>query len=89
MRADTLERVAEEPPLPPALPVSLQRVESAYPGLEVHSLVSRYEGRRYVLRWETMPRNRDLPREAAPPPTPLRMYELPDAEESSATRVGS
>jgi hypothetical protein len=36
-----------------------------------------------------MPRNRDLPREAAPPPTPLRMYELPDAEESSATRVGS
>ena len=89
VRADTLERVAEEPPLPPALPVSLQPVESAYPGLEVHSLVSRYEGRRYVLRWETMPRNRDLPREAAPPPTPLRMYELPDAEESSATRVGS
>ena len=84
-----MERVAEVPPLPPVLPASLQRVESTYPDLQVHSLVSRYEGRRYVLRWETMPRNRDLPRDAAPPPTPLRMYELPDAEESSATCVGS
>jgi hypothetical protein len=89
VRADTLERVAELPPLAPALPASLLRVASADPGLEVHSLVSRYAGRRYVLRWETLPRNRDLPRAAAPPPTPLRLYELPDAEESTATRVGS
>lgn len=89
VRADTLERVSELPPLPSALPETLQHVESTYPGLEVQSLVSHYEGRRYVLRWETMPRNRDLPRAEAPPPTPMRLYELQDAESTTATRVGS
>jgi hypothetical protein len=28
----------------------------------------------YLLRWETLPSNRDMPRPNAPPPTPLRLY---------------
>jgi BNR repeat-containing family member len=29
---------------------------------------------RYMLRWETLPTNRDLPRSTIPPATPLRLY---------------
>lgn len=29
---------------------------------------------RYLLRWETLPENRDLPRDTIPPPTLLRLY---------------
>ncbi len=89
VRADTLERVAELPPLPPALPQALQRVESVYPGVEVQSAESRADGHRYVLRWETLPRNRDLPRSEAPPAGELRVYELPDGKSAGAARVGS
>ncbi len=32
---------------------------------------------RYALRWETLPVNRDRPRAESPPPTELRLYELP------------
>lgn len=31
-------------------------------------------GIRYMLRWETLPNNRDAPRESEPPPTALRLY---------------
>ena len=89
VRVDTLERVAELPPLPAELPAALQRVESTYPGMEAQSLSSRYEGRRYVLRWETLSRNRDRPRDEAPPPSALRIYELPDGELAGAVRIGS
>jgi hypothetical protein len=89
LRADTLERTAELPPLAPALPEALRRVRSDYPGMEVQSISARAEGRRWVLRWETLGRNRDLPRESAPPPTELRLYELPETDLSDAVRVGS
>lgn len=89
LRADTLERVAQLPSAPPPLPVALLRAESTYPGMEVQTAVSREGGRRYVLRWETLPRNRDLPRSEAPPPSELRLYELPDGETAGAARVGS
>jgi hypothetical protein len=42
-----------------------------------------------MLRWESLPRNRDRPRESAPPPSELRLFELPDAELATAERVGS
>jgi hypothetical protein len=42
-----------------------------------------------MLRWETLGRNRDRPRDAAPPPTELRLYEMPDTDLSDAARVGS
>ena len=89
LRADTLERVAELPPLPSALPESFRHPRSDYPGLEVQTIVSRAAGRRWVLRWETLQRNRDLPRDVAPPPTELRLIELPDGDVGDAGRVGS
>jgi hypothetical protein len=83
----TLARMAVLPPAEPVLPAEL--LHAATPGMEVQTVVARANGRRWVLRWETLPRNRDLPREAAPPPTELRLYELPDTDAASAARVGS
>jgi hypothetical protein len=75
-------------PLPTSgLPQDLRR--SSRPGLEVHTLVARAAGRRWVLRWETLPRNRDKPREGAPPPSELRLFELPDGTVDAPQRVGS
>ena len=45
--------------------------------------------RHWMLRWETLPRNRDEPRAVAPQPTELRLYDVPDADTGTATRVGS
>ena len=89
LRAETLERVAELPAPPPALPESLRRVRSDYPGMEVQSATARADDRRWVLRWETLGRNRDLPRDVVPPPSELRLYEMPDADVTDAARVGS
>jgi hypothetical protein len=57
--------------------------------MEVQTVVSRADNRRWVLRWETLPRNRDRPRDAVPPPSELRLYEMPDNDTAGATRVGS
>ena len=89
LRADTLERIAALPAPPPSLPEKLRAVRSDYPGMEVQSLGASADSKRWVLRWETLGRNRDLPREVAPPPTELRLYALPDTEISDAARVGS
>jgi hypothetical protein len=85
--ADSLERREVLPPAGPVLPDALLRPIAA--GMEVQTAVARADGRRWVLRWETLPRNRDLPRESVPPPSELRLYELPDEDVSSAARVGS
>jgi hypothetical protein len=89
LRADTLERVATLPAPLPALPADLRRVRSDYPGMEVQTLVVRGEGHRWLLRWETLGRNRDQPRTVVPPATELRLYVLPDADTTDASRVGS
>jgi hypothetical protein len=57
--------------------------------MEIQTATSRDQGRRWVLRWETLPHNRDQPRPTAPPPTELRLYELPEADTSNAARIGS
>ena len=67
----TLERIAQLPPAPPVLPETLARPSPDHVDMEVQTAVSRANGRRWVLRWETLPRNRDLPRDSAPPPTEL------------------
>lgn len=85
----TLRPMATLPPPANVLPPSLIAPVSPYPAMEVQTTVSRDQGRRWVLRWETLPRNRDQPRDAAPPSTALRLYELPDADTSGAMRVGS
>jgi BNR repeat-containing family member len=63
------------------LPKSFSRVESAWSGMEVRTAadqgLSDEPQVRYVLRWETLPSNRDQPRpEPLPPPTMLRLYEV-------------
>jgi hypothetical protein len=47
-------------------------------GMEVSLKLSHQNGISYVLRWETLPRNRDQPRAQIPPPSELRVFEIPD-----------
>ncbi len=89
VQADTLARTAQLPAAPAALSAGLQSPQSGLPGAEVQTVTARDGGRRWVLRWETLPRNRDEPRGVAPPPTELRLYEFPDTDVDTATRVGS
>lgn len=84
--ADTLAPVAKKPAAPGALPEELARARD---GMEVSTATARSGGKRHVLRWETLPRNRDLPRAHAPEPTELQLYEFPDAPTLDASRVGS
>jgi len=87
LQAENLARVEQLPALPPALPAHLLRAQSSYPGMEVQTLLSSGAGRRWVLRWETLGRNRDRPREVSPPPSELRLYELPEAEPTALPHV--
>src|SRR5690606_4845932 len=70
----TLATLRTIPPPAPILPAALQTTRAATPGMEVQTIQTRHAGRRWVLRWETLPRNRDLPRKETPPPTELRLY---------------
>jgi len=81
--AETLDVVGEYPEPEDDTPQELSRVESDYPGMSVRTAggrrVSKEEpddGRRYVLRWETLSANRDRPRDEIPPPSELRLYTL-------------
>jgi hypothetical protein len=78
--AATLKPTGKAPrqfPVPP----QLGRLESTFPGMEVHwaedSGQSNDANTRYVLRWETLPENRDRPRQGpVPEPSMLRVYKL-------------
>ncbi|MBI5770461.1 MAG: BNR repeat-containing protein [Verrucomicrobia bacterium] len=87
--AGTLARTGQLPAVVESRPREAGRMRSTYPGMTPQTLVTRSDGRRWVLRWETLGRNRDKPRAEAPPPTELWLYELPDAEVPDAVRVGS
>jgi len=68
----------------PHYPRSLWKVESKFPGMTVRYAddqgSSGEPGRRFILRWETLPANRDQPRpEPWPQPSMLRVLELRDA----------
>jgi len=74
---DTLAAAAEiAPPLP--YPTELDQPRAITPGMVVRwqrdggSRPS--SGIEYLLRWETLESNRDLPRDVIPPPTPLVLY---------------
>jgi hypothetical protein len=73
---DTLARVEDiEPPLP--YPRELDEPESETPGMVVRwqrDWSPDAEDVQYLLRWETLPSNRDMPRNPVPPPTELRLY---------------
>jgi len=63
------------------LPEAITRLESDHPGMGVRTTgdlgQSGEQGVRYILRWETLPSNRDRPRPGElPPASRLRVYKL-------------
>jgi hypothetical protein len=77
----TLKPVGKAPPRSSGLPKDFSRVESTWPAVEVRTAAdlgtSSDPKTRYVLRWETLPSNRDRPRPGPlPPPTMLRLYQI-------------
>lgn len=89
LRVEDLAPVEQLPAGPSVLPACLLEPLGTYPGLEVNLQVSRIDGVCHVLRWETLPRNRDLPRTEFPPPTELRLFEMPDTGAEILLPVGS
>jgi hypothetical protein len=65
-------------PRPVPYPEELAEVESPTAMMEVRwrkdAGTSPTSGVVYMLRWETLPSNRDMPRSPIPPPTKLRLY---------------
>ncbi len=64
-----------------ALPKEISRLESTHPGMGVRTASDLGRGDqpgvRYILRWETLPSNRDRPHPGDPPrPSMLRLYKL-------------
>jgi hypothetical protein len=50
---------------------------SEFPGIENRSTSSTSNGTQWVLRWQTLGPNRDLEVRDVPPPSELRLYEIP------------
>lgn len=75
---NTMQVVGAYPKPERDLPDELEEVESEYPEMTVRTAGGRGErgpdGQRYVLKWETLPPNRDRPRDEIPPPSELRLY---------------
>ncbi len=80
LHPQTLQVIGTYPPPDNEIPDELEQVTSDYLGMTVNLSGARGEGIRpdeqYVLRWETLDRNRDRPREKIPPPSELRLYIL-------------
>lgn len=74
--ARTLQPLGNLPPARGILHEALSQPLSSYPGMQVRTVVSNHEGRTWVLRWESLPANRDLARSEFPPPAELRLYEV-------------
>ncbi len=89
LRAEDLAPVEQLPAGPSVLPARLLGPLGTYPGLEVNLQFSRVGGVCHVLRWETLPRNRDFSRTEIPPPTELRLFEMPDTGAEILLPVGS
>jgi hypothetical protein len=66
---------------PPPLPPELLKVQSSFPGMEVRTAKDTgtppSDHSRFILRWETLPANRDQPRQGPlPPPSMLRVCKI-------------
>lgn len=76
-------RVLRTEPRPPSVPPGLWKIESTFPGMKVRGATdtnpSPVPRQRFILRWETLPPNRDKPRDKPwPKPSMLRVVELRD-----------
>jgi hypothetical protein len=78
VRLKDLKVVSELSSAPAPLPPFLLKPHSTYPGMKVNTIIQRVGATCYLLRWETLPRNRDQPRREATPPSELRLYEIAD-----------
>lgn len=79
-------RSREEMPTPP-WPGGLAEVRGAYPGLQVNLMRGRgvgVGGAEYLLRWESLPENRDRPYAEHPRSSPLEVVRLPEASSGGA-----
>lgn len=77
----SLRATEKLPPLPSNLPAGFQKVRSVIAGMGVRTTGdlggSPEPGTRYLLRWETLGKNRDRPHEPPlPDATPLVLYKL-------------
>ena len=76
-------RVLRTDPAPLTVPRRLWKIESKFPGMQLRTgddtAASPVPRQRFVLRWETLPPNRDKPRDKPwPEPSMLRVVELRD-----------
>lgn len=76
-------RVLRTEPTPPTVPPGFWKIESPFPGMRPSVATdtgsSPVPRQRFVLRWETLPANRDKPRDKPwPEPSMLRVVELRD-----------
>lgn len=77
---DELDVIAQTE-APPLFPEGFLEPESDFPGIQVHYAPSTTpDGTRYVLRWETMPRNQDQPYTEYEDPQPIRIYRIAQVE---------
>jgi len=76
--ARTLWPLGNLPPATGLWPAALSQPLSKYPGMQVRTAVSSDQGRTWVLRWESLPANRDCPGPEFPPASELRLYEVSD-----------
>tara|TARA_Y100000385_G_C13095558_1_gene641059 strand:+ start:193 stop:1545 length:1353 start_codon:yes stop_codon:yes gene_type:complete len=76
--SDSLERLPPPTREPEASEpkVALNYTGSDSPGMQSKSMSSVSEEGHWILRWETLGRNRDHPREVIPPPAELRLYHI-------------
>jgi hypothetical protein len=76
---NTLKFIRNEPYNPP-YPSSIDSVESVFPGMQVNIIQNNSEKQKeykYILRWESLPPNRDIKRtENIPPPSILQLYQI-------------
>ena len=80
---EDLLQILRTEPSPVTVPRSLWKVESKFPGMQMRTAAdttaSPVPRQRFILRWETLPANRDKPRDKPwPEPSMLRVMELRD-----------
>ncbi len=58
------------------VPPVLMHSVSTFPGMRVRMNSVNYSGRHYLLRWETLPADRDKAAATVPPPSKLQLFDL-------------